>query len=302
MATTPRQTRGGGKASSRDEDRLSDPLLDRDLARRTGGLSENARRWSILPGSPWLRVVIGVAVLILLALVVTGARAADGFVAVPAHAARVTDQAGMLNAQQRSALDGVLADYERKTGSQIAILLVSSTAPEAIEQYSIRVADAWKLGRKGIDDGVLLVVAKDNPASLRRLRIEAGRGVQGTLTDAQSKRVLQDVIAPHFRQGDYYGGLAAGVSSIATLLDKEHFPVPPGAQGSATPARSGPAGGAANGDSGVDGMAQAAGAGGIPGSEGPNATQNAANSGATNGPGPFLTLAGVVVTDRCASH
>jgi len=285
MASTPRQTRGGGKASSRDEDRLSDPLLDRDLARRTGGLSENARRWSILPGSPWPRVVIGVAVLILLALVVTGARAADGFVAVPAHAARVTDQAGMLNAQQRSALDGVLADYERKTGSQIAILLVSSTAPEAIEQYSIRVAEAWKLGRKGIDDGVLLVVAKDNPTSLRRLRIETGRGVQGTLTDAQSKRVLQDVIAPHFRQGDFYGGLAAGVSSIATLLDKEHFPAPPGAQGSARPGDGGAtASGAPSGGSGVAGMAQTAGAGGIPGGEGANATQDAANSGATNGP------------------
>jgi len=285
MATTPRQTRGGGKASSRDEDRLSDPLIDRDLARRTGGLAEHARRWSILPGSPWLRVVIGVAILLLLALVVTGARAADGFVAVPAHAARVTDQAGMLNPQQRSALDGVLADYERKTGSQIAILLVPSTAPEAIEQYSIRVAEAWKLGRKGIDDGVLLVVAKDNPSSLRRLRIEAGRGVQGTLTDAQSKRVLQDVIAPHFRQGDFYGGLAAGVSAIATLLDKEHFPAPPGAQGSAAPTDGGIASGSASASGGVAGMAQTAGAGGIPGNDGSNATQNAANSGATNGPG-----------------
>jgi uncharacterized protein len=285
MATTPRQTRGGGKSSSRDEDRLSDPLIDRDLARRTGGLAEHARRWSILPGSPWLRVVIGVAILVLLALVVTGARSADGFVAVPAHAARVTDQAGMLNAQQRSALDGVLADYERKTGAQIAILLVPSTAPEAIEQYSIRVAEAWKLGRKGIDDGVLLVVAKNNPSSLRRLRIEAGRGVQGTLTDAQSKRVLQDVIAPHFRQGDFYGGLAAGVSAIATLLDKEHFPAPPGAQGSATPADGGSASGAASASGGVAGMAQTAGAGGIPGNDGANATQHAANSGATNGPG-----------------
>lgn len=264
MATTPRKTRGGGKASSRDEDRLSDPLRDRDLARRTGGLIENARRWNILPGSPWLRVVIGLAILALLILVVTGARAADGFVAVPAHAARVTDQAGILTAQQRSALDGVLADYERKSGSQIAILLVPSTAPEAIEQYSIRVADAWKLGRKGVDDGVLLVVAKDNPSSLRRLRIEAGRGVQGTLTDAQSKRVLQDVIAPHFRQGDFYGGLAAGVSSIATLLDKEHFPAAPGAATGGAPAGSGGVGG-------VGGMADAAGAGGIPGSGGSSA-------------------------------
>lgn len=279
MATTPRHTRGGGKASSRDEDRLSDPLIDRDLARRTGGLAENARRWTILPGSPWLRVVIGLAIVALLALVVTGAQAADGFAAVPAHAARVTDQAGMLTAQQRSSLDGVLADYERKTGSQIAILLVSSTAPEAIEQYSIRVAEAWKLGRKGVDDGVLLVVAKDNPSSLRRLRIEAGRGVQGTLTDAQSKRVLQDVIAPHFRQEDFYGGLAAGVSAIATLLNKEHFPAPPGGQ------RTGAASAAAAGNAGVAGMAAAAGAGGIPGSGGPGLARGAADTGSANVPG-----------------
>ncbi|WP_090443196.1 YgcG family protein [Duganella sp. CF458] len=215
----------------------------------------------------------------MLALVVASARAADGFVAVPAHAARVTDQAAMLTAQQRSALDGVLADYERKSGSQIAILLVPSTAPEAIEQYSIRVADAWKLGRKGVDDGVLLVVAKNNPSSLRRLRIEAGRGVQGTLTDAQSKRVLQDVIAPHFRQGDFYGGLAAGVSAIATLLDKEHFPATAG-----TPA-SGAAGAPAAGSAGVAGMAEAAGAGAIPGNEGSGTARGAAASDTANGPG-----------------
>ncbi|WP_082565387.1 YgcG family protein [Duganella sp. Root1480D1] len=258
MATTPRQTRGGGKASRRDEDRLSDPLIDRDLARRTGGLPEHAQRWRILPGSPWLRVVIGLAILALLALVVTGARAADGFVAVPAQAARVTDQAGMLNAQQRTALDATLADYERRTGSQVAILLLPSTAPEAIEQYSLRVAEAWKLGRKGIDDGVLLVVAKDNPSSLRRLRIEAGRGVQGSLTDAQSKRILQDVIAPRFRQGDFYGGLAAGVSAITALMDKEHFPAPAGAAPAASATAAGsPASG------GVAGMADAAGAGAI---------------------------------------
>lgn len=253
MATPPRQTRGGGKGSSRDEDRLSDPLLDRDLARRTGGLAEHAKRWKFLPGSAWPRIVIGLAVLALLLLVVTGARAADGFVAVPEHAARVTDQAGMLTASQRTSLESALADYERRTGSQIAVLLLPSTAPEAIEQYSIRVADAWKLGRKGIDDGVLLVVAKDNPSSLRRLRIEAGRGVQGTLTDAQSKRVLQDVIAPHFRQGDFYGGLTAGVNAIETLLDKEHLPAAPGGSGT---------GAAASG--GVAGMADAAGAGAIP--------------------------------------
>jgi len=149
---------------------------------------------------------------------------AQDFVAVPALTSHVTDQAGMLDEQQRRTLDQVLTDYETRTGSQIAVLLIASTAPEAIEQYGIRVADAWKLGRKGIDDGVILIVAKDNPKALRRLRIEAGRGVQGSLTDAQSKRILEDVIAPHFRQNDYYGGLAAGVSALTSLLDQENLP------------------------------------------------------------------------------
>jgi uncharacterized protein len=143
---------------------------------------------------------------------------------IPPLQSHVTDTAGMLNAQQRTALENVLAEYAARTGSQIGVLLVASTEPEAIEQYGIRVADAWKLGRKGIDDGVVLIVAKNNPKSLRRLRIEAGRGVQGTLTDAQSKRILEDVIAPHFRQGDFYGGLAAGVSAITGLLDQEQLP------------------------------------------------------------------------------
>jgi len=145
---------------------------------------------------------------------------------VPALTTRVTDQAGMLDASQRQRLEAVLADYEQQTGSQIAVLLVKSTEPEAIEQYSIRVTDAWKLGRKGVDDGVLLLVARDNPSSLRRLRIEAGRGVQGVLTDAKSNRILQDTIAPHFRQEHYYEGLVAGVGAIATLLNRESFPAP----------------------------------------------------------------------------
>lgn len=162
---------------------------------------------------------------LLLVLVLLPAQAQD-LIAVPQLQSRVTDQAGMLSPAQRAALENVLKDYETRTGSQIAVLLVNKTEPEAIEQYSIRVFDAWQLGRKGVDDGVLLLVAKDNPPALRRLRIEAGRGVQGSLTDAQSKRILQDVIAPHFRQNDFYGGLAAGVSAISSLLDKESFPAP----------------------------------------------------------------------------
>lgn len=154
------------------------------------------------------------------------ARADDGLVPVPPLSGHVIDQVHLLQAQQRQALEGVLTEIEQRTGSQIGVLLMSSTAPEAIEQYSIRVAEAWKLGRKGIDDGVILIVAKDNPKSLRRLRIEAGRGVQGSLTDAQSKRILEDVIAPHFRQNDFYGGLAAGVTAITTLLEQEKLPPP----------------------------------------------------------------------------
>ena len=163
--------------------------------------------------------------IIAMALLMQAAGAQD-FVPVPPLKARVTDQIGMLAPQQRNALENVLKEYEDRTGSQIAVLLVAKTEPEAIEQYSIRVYDEWKLGRKGIDDGVLLLVARDNPPALRRLRIEAGRGVQGSLTDAQSKRILQDVIAPHFRQNDFYGGLVAGTGAITSLLDKEKFAAP----------------------------------------------------------------------------
>ncbi len=162
--------------------------------------------------------------LLALAMLPGLAGAADGLVAVPPLSGHVIDQVALLQPQQRQALDGVLAELEQRTASQIAVLLMSSTAPEAIEQYSIRVADAWKLGRKGVDDGVILIVARDNPKALRRLRIEAGRGVQGSLTDAQSKRILEDVIAPHFRQDDFYGGLVAGVSAISGLLAQEQLP------------------------------------------------------------------------------
>ncbi len=162
---------------------------------------------------------------LLFAMSVQFANAQD-FVPVPPLTSPVIDNAGMLNANQRTALENVLREYEARTGSQIGVLLVNSTAPEAIEQYSIRVADQWKLGRKGVDDGVILIVAKDNPPALRRLRIEAGVGVQGSLTDAQSKRILQDIIAPHFRQNDFYGGLVAGVSAIASVIDKEQLAAP----------------------------------------------------------------------------
>ncbi|MDQ7968661.1 MAG: TPM domain-containing protein [Oxalicibacterium faecigallinarum] len=164
--------------------------------------------------------------LLCLCLSATAQHLDAGLAPVPPLQARVTDQIGMLNIGQRNALENTLAAYEQRTGNQIAILLVHSTAPETIEQYSIRVVDTWKLGRKGVDDGVLLLVAKGNAGAAGRLRIETGRGVQGVLTDAQSKRVLQDVIAPHFQQNDFYGGLAAGVAAITSLLDTETFAAP----------------------------------------------------------------------------
>lgn len=158
----------------------------------------------------------------LLSLAVRG----QELVPVPPLQSRVTDLAGMLTPEQRRALENTLQQYEAEKGSQIAILLINSTAPESIEQYSIRVVDTWKLGRKGVDDGVLLLVAKNNPPSLNRLRIESGRGTEGVLTDIQSKHILQDVIAPYFRQNDFYEGLSAGVSAIIATLNNEEFAAP----------------------------------------------------------------------------
>ncbi|MDB5962652.1 MAG: hypothetical protein JWP59_3946 [Massilia sp.] len=170
---------------------------------------------------------LAAALLLIILSAIAAALPAAAQQPVPKLTSLVTDQAGMLDAAQRQKLEAVLDDYQAKTGSQIAVLIVKTTEPEQIEQYSIRVADAWKLGRKGVDDGVLLLVARDNPAALRRLRIESGRGVQGVLTDAKSKQVLQDVIAPYFQKNQFYEGLVAGVGAIATLLNQEQFPAAP---------------------------------------------------------------------------
>ncbi|PLQ02511.1 TPM domain-containing protein [Cupriavidus pauculus] len=163
---------------------------------------------------------------IVLAVPAWAARADDGFVAVPPLNARVTDLTGTLSADQRNALENVLAEYEQQRGSQIFVLMLPTTNPETIDAYSIRVAETWRAGRKGIDDGVIVIVAKDNPAGLRKMRIEVGRGVQGSLTDAMSSRIMRDVMAPHFRQNDFYGGLAAGISAIQATIDKEGLAAP----------------------------------------------------------------------------
>ncbi len=143
-------------------------------------------------------------------------------VPVPPMGSRVTDQTGTLTDQQKSALERTLRAFEARKGSQVAVLIVPSTAPETIEQYALRVAEQWKPGRKNVDDGALLVVAKDD----RTLRIEVGYGLEGALTDADSKRIISEIIVPRFRQGDFYGGIAAGVDRILRVIDGEPLPKP----------------------------------------------------------------------------
>lgn len=142
--------------------------------------------------------------------------------AIPALTARVTDLTGTLTAEQKTALEQRLQAFEAKKGSQIAVLLVSSTEPESIEQYSMRVAEQWKLGRKGVDDGALLLIAKDD----RTLRIEVGYGLEGVLTDIASKRIVSDIIVPHLKNGDFYQGIDAGIDRMTRLIDGEPLPAP----------------------------------------------------------------------------
>ena len=147
---------------------------------------------------------------------------------IPPLKARVTDTTGTLNEQQRGALEQTLAEFEARKGAQLAVLLVPTTQPEAIEQYAVRVQEAWKLGRKGVDDGVLLVIAKND----RKLKIEVGYGLEGPLPDAVAKRIIDDDIAPRFKQGDFYGGIRAGVDRIMRVVEGEKLP-PPASQTSA---------------------------------------------------------------------
>ncbi|TPQ30652.1 TPM domain-containing protein [Cupriavidus pinatubonensis] len=166
----------------------------------------------------WLAVAKGLF-LVLLVSVSLGA-AAD--IAVPALTARVTDLTGTLTSEQRAALEQRLQAFESEKGSQIGVLMVPTTQPEVIEQYSIRVVEKWKLGRKGADDGALLIIAKDD----RTMRIEVGYGLEGVLTDAMSKRIISDDIVPRFKQGDFYGGVTAGVERIIGVINGEPLPPP----------------------------------------------------------------------------
>jgi uncharacterized protein len=157
-----------------------------------------------------------------LALMLAFAFAALAEVAVPPLTGRVVDRTGTLSSSEVASLDRTLRDFEARKGSQIAVLIVPTTQPETIEQYSIRVAEAWQIGRKKIDDGALLVVAKDD----RKLRIEVGYGLEGALTDVTAKRIIDEVITPKFRSGDFAGGIVDGVNRMLRVIDGEALPAP----------------------------------------------------------------------------
>jgi uncharacterized protein len=158
----------------------------------------------------------------LLALMLCWAFAAMADVAVPPLTGRVVDRTATLSGGDIASLDQRLKDFEARKGSQVAVLIVPTTQPETIEQYSLRVAEAWKIGRKKIDDGAILVVAKDD----RKLRIEVGYGLEGALTDVTAKRIIDEVITPKFRSGDFAGGITDGVNRILRVIDGEPLPAP----------------------------------------------------------------------------
>lgn len=159
----------------------------------------------------------GAALSLLLAALIVCAE-----VAVPPLTARVTDLTGTLSGGAVARIEAKLADLEARKGSQIAVLIVPSTAPEDIEQFGIRLEDQWKLGRKGVDDGAYLIVAKND----RHVRIEVGYGLEGALSDAIANRIVDETITPHFKQGDFDGGVEAGVDQMISVVNGEPLPEP----------------------------------------------------------------------------
>ena len=141
---------------------------------------------------------------------------------LPRLTGRVNDLTGTLTAEQQATLEDKLAAFEARKGSQIVVLVVATTGPEDIANYSYRVAHNWKLGRAKINDGALLIVAKND----RELRIEVGRALEGALTDLTAHRIISDTIVPLFRQGDFYGGINAGLDQMIRIADGEPLPPP----------------------------------------------------------------------------
>ncbi|MBA8888268.1 uncharacterized protein FHW12_002492 [Dokdonella fugitiva] len=170
-----------------------------------------------------MRLLRALAFLATLLAACAVASAAEGDVkAIPALTARVSDYTGTLDPTQRQSLEDELAALEKAKGAQVGVLIVPSTQPEDIAQYGIRVGEAWKLGRKGTDDGVILIVAKDD----RRVRIEVGKGLEGAIPDAAAARIIREYVAPRFRGNDYYGGVHDALGALTKLINDEPLPPP----------------------------------------------------------------------------
>lgn len=168
------------------------------------------------------RLAAAVAVLSVLGAGLAPRAAAQGQVPVPPLERRVTDLTGTLTADEIAAIEQKLAAFEERKGSQIAVLFVPTTGSETIEQYGIRVVDEWKLGRADVDDGVLFLVAKED----RTLRLEVGYGLEGALPDAIANRIVEDIVVPRFRVGEFAGGVNAGTDAIIRVIDGEPLPEP----------------------------------------------------------------------------
>ena len=152
--------------------------------------------------------------------------AAQGVQALPALSARVIDQTGTLDAPSKAALEAKLAAFEQERGAQVVVLMVATTAPEDIADYTQRLGDAWKIGRPNVGDGVLFVIAKDD----RRLRIATAKTLEGAIPDLLARRILDQAVTPALRQGDYAGGITAGVDQILARIRGEELPLPDAAQ------------------------------------------------------------------------
>ena len=150
------------------------------------------------------------------------AAAQSGLQPIPAYSSRVVDTVGLLQPDERARLEAKLKAFEERKGSQVAVLLVATTQPEEIEQYSIRVADAWKTGRAKVDDGAILIIARDD----RKMRVEVGRGLEGALTDLVSSRIIQETLRPAFKAGEFGAGIEAGVDRMLGVIDGEPLPPP----------------------------------------------------------------------------
>src|SRR4051812_19726724 len=158
------------------------------------------------------------AILVALLLASVAATAEDS--PIPALTGRVVDQTDTLTAEQKAALETKLQNFEQRKGTQIVVLITGTTFPEPIESYSIRVADAWKIGRKGVSDGIVIVVAKSD----RTMRLEVGYGLEGVIPDAVARRLIDEVFIPGFREGNFYAGLDAGLERLIKLIDGEPLP------------------------------------------------------------------------------